>query len=133
MTKFRFKRMLTTGLLCGQAFALLLFALAVPLTVPLIAGAAFLAGVGSQVFEICWTTTMQQEITQRMLSRLSAYDILGSMALTPIGVVIAGWLAKDYGTADVLLTGGALIVVLTLGVLCVSDVRHLQRNQNPIT
>jgi MFS family permease len=126
MIRFRFGRALMAGLLCGQAFALFLFALAVPLAVPLVTATAFLAGVGTQVFDVGWATTMQQQIPQRILSRLSAYDILGSIALTPLGIVAEGLLAKAYGADVVLTIGGALIVALTIAVLCVGDVRHLR-------
>jgi MFS family permease len=131
MIKIRFRRMLMAGLLAGQAFALLLFALAVPLAVPLIAAAAFLSGAGAEVFEVNWVTTMQQEIPLTMLSRLSSFDMLGSMALAPAGALVAGELASSYSLTAILAIGGLLIVVFTLIVLCVPDVRNLQRSQQP--
>jgi len=79
------------------------------------------------VFAVNWTTTMQQEIPPTLLSRLSSYDILGSMALAPIGTAIAGPLATAFGASAVLTVGGVLIVVITLPVLCVPEVRHLRR------
>jgi MFS family permease len=129
MIKFRFRRMLMAGLLTGQAFALLLFALAVPLVVPLTAAAAFIGGAGAQVFEINWATAMQHEIPLAMLSRLSSFDMLGSMAFAPIGAVAAGLLASAYGPAAVLTVGGVLILLFTLIVLTVPDVRHLQQRR----
>jgi MFS family permease len=131
MIKFRFRRMLLAGLLAGQAFALLLFALAVPLAVPLTAAAAFISGAGAEVFELNWTTTMQQEIPLAMLSRLSSFDMLGSMALAPAGALVAGLLAASYSLTAILTIGGVLIVVFTLIVLCVPDVRNLQRAEQP--
>jgi MFS family permease len=127
MIKVRFRRMLRAGLLTGQAFSLLLFALAVPLAVPLTATAAFIAGAGAEVFEINWVTTMQQEIPLEILSRLSSFDMLGSMALAPGGAIVVGLLASAYGTAGVLTVGGILIVLFTLIVLSVPDVRNLKR------
>ena len=67
------------------AFSLVLFALAVPLAVPLVAAAALIAGASLEVFAVNWATTMQQEIPPAMLSRLSSYDALGSLALSPAG------------------------------------------------
>lgn len=131
MIKFRFRRMLMAGLLAGQAFALLLFALAVPLAVSLTAAAAFLSGAGAEVFELNWATTMQQEIPLTMLSRLSSFDMLGSMALAPVGAIVAGVLASSYSLTVILTIGGLLIIFFTLIVLCVPDVRNLQRSRQP--
>jgi Transmembrane secretion effector len=127
MIKIRFRRMLIAGLLAGQTFALLLFALAVPLVVPLTAAAAFLAGAGAEVFELNWAITMQQEIPLTMMSRLSSFDMLGSMVLAPAGALVAGLLASTYSVTAVLTVGGILIVLFTLIVMCVPDVRNLQR------
>jgi MFS family permease len=127
MLRIRFSRMLLAGTLAVPVFALLLFALAARLSVPLVAAAACTAGAFAEVFAVNWTTTMQQEIPPTLLSRLSSYDILGSMALAPIGTAIAGPLATAFGTSAVLTVGGVLIVVITLPVLCVPEVRRLRR------
>ena len=79
------------------------------------------------VFGVNWATTMQQEIAPGMLSRLSSYDALGSLALAPVGAAVAGPLASTFGTAAVLTAGGILVVLLTLAVLLVPEVRHLRR------
>jgi MFS family permease len=127
MIRLRPSRMLLTASLAVMVFSVLLFALAVPLTVPLIAAAALVAGICQEIFGVNWITTMQQEIPPAALSRVSAYDALGSFALAPVGTAIAGPLASIFGTSEVLFVGGALIVVLTGAVLLVPEVRHLRR------
>jgi len=109
------------------AFAVLMFALAVPLAVPLDAAAALFAGGCAEIFVVNWTTTMQQEIPPAMLSRVSSYDALGSLALAPVGTVVAGPLAGAFGTSAVLTAGGIIIAVLTAAVLLVPEVRQLRR------
>jgi hypothetical protein len=128
MIRFRLRRLLLTASLSVPVFALLPFALAVPLSVPLVAVAALLAGSSSAVFGVNWATTMQQEIPPGMLSRLSAYDALCSMALAPVGTAVAGPIAGIFGTSTVLATGGGLIVLLTAAVLLAPEVRNLRRN-----
>jgi hypothetical protein len=66
-----------------------------------------------------------------MLSRLSSFDMLGSMALAPAGALVAGELASSYSLTVILAIGGLLIVVFTLIVWCVPDVRNLRRSQQP--
>ncbi len=127
MIRFRPRRMLLVGSIAAGVFAVLLFALAVPLTVPLVMAAAAVVGVASEVFLVNWVTTMQQEIPHDLLSRLSSFDAIGSFALAPVGVAVAGPLAAAFGISTVLAAGGLLIVLLTLAVLLVPEVRQLRR------
>ena len=131
MIKFRPRRLLLIGSLATAPTSALLFTLAVPLAVPVLAVAAFAAGVCIEVFEVNWATAMQQEIPPAALSRVSAYDAVGSWGLAPVGTVLAGPLALALGTSAVLAAGGVLIVLLTAAVLCVPEVRQLRRRQAP--
>jgi MFS family permease len=128
MTRFRPRRILLAAMLSVPVFSVLLFALAVPLPVPLDIAASFLAGGCLEVFAVSWATTLQQEIPPEKLSRVSSYDALGNYALTPVGTAIAGPLAATFGTPAVLATGGAIVVLLPILVLLVPEVRHMQRN-----
>jgi hypothetical protein len=127
MIRFRPRRMLLAASLSVPAMAVFLFALAVPLAVPLVAAAAFLSGGCLEVFGVNWAVTMQQEIPPAMLSRVSAYDALGSFALAPLGAVAAGPLAATFGAEAVLAVGGVLVVLLTAAVLGIPEVRDLRR------
>lgn len=127
MFRYRPQRMLLVASIAAGFFAVLLFALAVPLTVPLITAAAVLVGITSEIFVVNWFTAMQQEIPPDLLSRLSAFDAMGSFALAPAGVAAAGPLAAALGTSAVLVLGGIVIIALTLAVLGVPEVRQLRR------
>jgi len=127
MIRFRPRRMLLAASLSVAPTAALLFALAVPLVVPLIAVAAFAAGGCIEVFEVNWLTAMQQEVPPDRLSRVSSYDALGSWGLAPVGMVAAGPLAAAFGTPVVLVAGGVLVVTLSGAVLCGPQVRGLCR------
>lgn len=128
MIRLRFSRMLLAGTLSLPFFAIWQFALAAPVGLPAVAAAAAAAGFASEVFEVNWITTMQQEIPPNLLSRLTAYDFLGSQALAPAGTALAGPLAAAFGTAAVLTVGGVAIIALTIPVLLVPEVRHLRRH-----
>jgi MFS family permease len=127
MIKLRPARMLLAASLSLFVIPLLLFALAVPVVVPLIAVTSFAAGASGEVFAVNWATTMQQEIPPAALSRVSAYDWLGSMALSPVGTVVAGPLLVAFGARSVLFTGGVLIIIFTAAVFAVPEVRQLRR------
>jgi MFS family permease len=130
MIRLRPARMLLAATISVFAGAPLLFALAPPLMAPVVAVASLLAGASFQVFGVNWATTMQQEIPLQALSRVSAYDALGSLALAPVGTAVAGPLAGEFGTSLVLAAGGVLIVMLTAAVLLVPEVRQL-RHRTP--
>jgi MFS family permease len=109
---------------------LALLGLAAPLT--LILPTAFVAGVGLELYGVFWDTTLQQHIPDEKLSRVSSYDVLGSFALIPVGVAVMGPISNSIGVADTLM-GAALIVVLaTIAVISVSDVRNLRRPEAPV-
>jgi hypothetical protein len=121
------RRMLLAASIGILVFPVVQFALAVPLALPLIAAAALVAGACIELFSVNWVTTMQQEIPPGALSRVSAYDALGSFALTPVGTALAGPLLAVFGAPAVLAGAGLVTVGLTLIVLAVPDVRNLRR------
>ncbi len=92
-----------------------------------VAGAAFVAGAGLEVFAVCWDTTMQEQVPGQMLSRVYAYDALGSICLVPVGLAAVGPLADAIGAQATLYGAAALIVAATLPVLGVREVRELRR------
>ena len=124
--RFRPRRMLLAATFAILLLPAPLVALGFPLSLPTLVAAAFLAGVGSEVFGLLWHTTMQQEIPADKLSRVYSYDALGSIALVPVGYALAGPVA-DAGAQATLWGAAALGVAVTLAVLFVREVRTLER------
>jgi MFS family permease len=92
------------------------FALAGPFTA--IIALAFLAGLGFSLFEVWWETALVRHIPPQALSRVSAYDWMGSLALLPVGFAVAGPLAAGLGARTVLGVGAAAaFVMLALAML----------------
>lgn len=125
--RYRPQRMLLAASLSIPPYAALLFALAVPLPVLLIAAAALIAGASLEILEVNWATTMQQEIPPGMLSRLSSYDLLATFALGPAGAAAAGPLANTFGSRAVLTAAGTLTLLLPAAILTIPETRHMQR------
>jgi MFS family permease len=96
---------------------------AVPLTA--IVPVAFVAGAGFAVFGTQWDTTLQRHIPNEVLSRVSAYDWLGSTALLPIGYVIAGPIADRVGIPAALWGSSVFMAVAVGAVLLLPEVRNL--------
>jgi len=121
------RRLLLTATLGFFLTVPFLFGLAVPLPLVSVAALAFVAGIGAESFGILWDTTMQQEIPQDRLSRVYSYDALGSFALIPLGLAVAGPVAEAIGTGRTLAIAGLISLTATLSVLFVRDVRTLER------
>jgi MFS family permease len=117
-------RAATLGFLLTIPF---LLALSVPVAYVGVVAAAALAGVGIEVFQVLWDTTLQQEIPHEKLSRVSSYDALGSFVLIPLGLAVAGPVAEAAGTRPTILGAAALSLTATLAVLLVRDVRTIER------
>ena len=66
------------------------------------------------------------------LSRVSAYDHLGSIALAPLGIVLAGFLFKLVGSRTTLLLAAAIIIVPTAAVLLVADCARCERRASSL-
>lgn len=129
MTRWRPRRLLFAGSLCVLPFALPSAALAVPLSAPGLCAVMFVAGASVEVFGVSWMTALHQEIPEDKLSRVAAYDWMGSIAMVPLATALAGPAESAFGRSAALWGSAALILLLTLAVLCVPDVRQLRRRE----
>jgi MFS family permease len=106
--------------------ALPIAALAMGLPLALIVVVTIVNGVGMELFGVYWYTALHENVAPEALSRVSSYDALGSMAISPIGLVAAGPVSDLIGVDATLWIGALLIVVPTAVVLLVPEVRTLR-------
>jgi MFS family permease len=124
--KWRPARPLLIGTIAIFGNALPIAALALGLPLAMIIAAGVINGVGMELFGVYWYTAVHEEVAPEALSRVSAYDALGSMAISPLGLVAAGPIADAIGVDATLWIGVLLIVVPTAIVLFVPEVRDLR-------
>ncbi len=115
--RIRPRRPLLIAMLASPFLVLPIIGLIPPLAVPLVAVGAFLAGIAVDIFEVLWQTALQQHIPSESLSRVSAYDYFGSLALTPLGLAAAGPIVETFGTRTAGLICLALVCVQLLALL----------------
>ena len=107
-----------TAMLWTLPWPLCLAAFALGAPVPLLVAATALAGFGLGCFGVWWETALAQRIPPHLLSRVSAYDWMGSLALLPLGYVLAGVIGDAAGAPETLAAGSAVcLVALALGLL----------------
>lgn len=100
--------------------------------IPLIMISAFFAGIALDFFMVLWQTAMQSNIPRESLSRVSSYDAFGSLALAPIGLIIAGPITENFGSSTTLLVMGGIFVAVLMTMLSVPAVRHLEGKSQEI-
>jgi MFS family permease len=101
----------------------IVFALGAPLA--LVVACAFATGFGFSLLVIWWETALARHIPAGALSRVSAWDWMGSFALLPLGYLVAGPLAAAFGARAVLGVGSALGLLLLLAGLLPRATREL--------
>jgi MFS family permease len=109
--------------------ALALLALRAP--APAIAAAQAMGGIGMGFFGAVWQTTLQQHVPEEALSRVSAWDWMGSFAFLPLGLILAGPVSGEIGISTTLWISVGYLIVSTLAVLLVPSVRNLRRLDEP--
>jgi MFS family permease len=124
--RWRPERPLRKGLLLALGWPVMgaMFALHAPL--PLVVGSSFATGFGFSLLMIWWNTALALNVPPHALSRVSAYDWAGSLALMPLGFAFAGPLAAAFGARTVLGIGSALALMLLLLALVPRSTRELR-------
>ena len=121
--RFPMRRAMTLILLWPAAIGL--YAAGAPLELAIAAMVA--GGAGTALFDVWWLTELAGRIPPDKLSRVTSYDWGVSLALLPLGYVLAGPAAHAFGATETLL-GGAIIAfgALALGSLP-RETRMLER------
>ena len=125
MMRLTFRYPLRAGLLAMLGLAAPLFALGLSWPLIWLLIASFLAGAGIEVFGISWQTAIHQNVPEDHLSRVAAYDSLGSFVAIPLGQLTIGPLAAAFGTHQVVFWSAVAFVLVILATLAVPEVRNL--------
>ncbi len=96
-------------------------------TLALVIPATVLAGVGIALFDVWWMTALAERIPPQSLSRVSSYDWMVSYALLPFGFLLAGPLASQLGTVNVMAGGSALAFIAFAVGMLPRETRMLER------
>ena len=94
---------------------------------PAVAASALLAGIGIELFSVYWDTALQAHVPNEVLSRVSAWDAIGSLVLIPAAYAVVGPVADAIGVDQTLwLCAGIVLVAITAQLLS-REVRELPR------
>jgi hypothetical protein len=96
-------------------------------TLVLVLPAGVVAGISVSLFDVWWMTALAERIDPDALSRVSAFDWMVSGALVPFGYLLAGPLAADLGTVNVMIGGCVLAFLAFMLGLLPHETRMLER------
>jgi Transmembrane secretion effector len=116
-------------LMVPTAGFLALLGLAAPIAVLCLVG--LIAGAGLTSGDILWMTTFQRRIPEHLISRLSSFDWLGSVALNPLGYALVGPLAGVIGIAETLYLAATINAVVSITVALMPSIRGLRTSSEP--
>lgn len=100
-----------------------LLALSAP--IPVIVAIYTIEGFAVGLFVVIWETEMQRRVPADKLSRVSAWDWMGSLAGMPLGLALAGFVIDAVGT-DATLYGMTIVgTLLSVWWLSSKDIREI--------
>ena len=86
-----------------------------------------IGGIGLALFDVWWLTALAERIPPDRLSRVTSYDWLVSLGLVPLGFLLAGPLATEFGAVAMMLIGSVIALVALLAALIPRETRNLRR------
>jgi MFS family permease len=124
--KVRPKHPLLIGLTAQLGVVAWIVTMGVTNWIPLIMISAFFAGIALDFFMVLWQTAMQSNIPRESLSRVTSYDAFGSLALAPLGLIVAGPITEKFGSSTTLIYMGVIFIVILAVIISVPGVRRLE-------
>jgi len=125
-SRIRVRRPMLFGMLICLTLPVWLVTLAFALPIAVVAAGAFAWGLAIELFMVLWLTALQTHIPRDSLSRVMAYDAMGSLMFGPIGLALAGPLIAAVGLQAGFLVAAVVALVATLAALLSSSVRNLR-------
>ena len=97
----------------------------------LVLAGAVVHGVGLQLFSVSWDLAIQENVAEDKLSRVYAFDLVGSFVCRPLGLALTGPVAGVIGTDRWLVIVAAVMGVSSIAALAAPAVRRLTRQPAP--
>ena len=111
-------RPMRAAVLCAVPWPLVIAVYGYGPPLPVLYAVMAAGGAGIGLFAVWWEIALAQRIPPHLLSRVSAWDWMGSLALLPVGYLLAGPLAARLGGQEVMVGGGLLgSAVMALALL----------------
>jgi MFS family permease len=128
----RSERQLRTGIVALMIGTLPTLGLALRLPFPVMCALEFVAGIGIAIFGAMWATTLQRNIPEDKLSRVSAYATFGLLACQPLGHALVGPAAAAIGVYATLWSAAGIQILSALVALSTPAIRRLRADAEKV-
>ena len=123
-SRVRVRRPMLFGMLAVLTLPVWLVSLALALPLWAVSLGSFAWGISIELFAVLWFTALHRNIPREALSRVGAYDAMGSLMFGPIGLALAGPLITVVGLEAGFLIAAAIATLAILGALASRSVRE---------
>jgi MFS family permease len=130
--KVRPKRPMVVGVLACAPFVVLMALLIPPAPLAVLLAFGVVQGIGVDIFGVLWDSSLQLNINGAVLARVSAYDYLGSILATPIGLAAVGFIAHRT-SVEATIAGATILCGLVVVILPMLKSIRTMRSTNPET
>ena len=124
--KIKLKYPLRFLLIISFSISLYMWSMARSQSIWFIAFCALLWGLTLDLWITIWSTAMAREVPREALSRVSAFDAMGTMLLRPVGLAIAGPLSLAFGLSNTLYALSIFSAICIFGMLATPAMRNMQ-------
>lgn len=124
--RWRPRRSLYAGALLLCLTPLFPLAMALSEVLAVIVAAAFLHGLGLQLYDVFYDLAIQQHVPADKLSRVYSIDIVGSFVARPLGLALTGPIASALGFTDWLVVVALVMLAVEVLVLLSRQVRTME-------
>lgn len=123
-SRVRVARPMLFGMLVVFTLPAWLVSLALALPLWAVSLGSFAWGLSIELFAVLWFTALHRSIPREALSRVGAYDAMGSLMFGPIGLALAGPLIALVGLRTGFLIAAAVATLAILAALASRAVRE---------
>jgi len=110
---------------------LLIVVFGLPVSIYVVAPAAFLVGAAFIIPTLIFMTTLQELIPNHVLGRVMSIVTVGSIALVPVGSILVGRATDQVGAPTIFILSGVLTALLAALALTHPVIRNLDRAAVP--
>lgn len=121
------QRLMLVCVVTSSGLMLPLAALGFGLSLPWVLAAAVVAGAGTDVAIVAWSTVLQQQVPDDELGRLSSLNSFGEQIAIPVGYLLVAATSAYWSSARILLVCSAVVLVAGVANACVRDVYRIRR------
>jgi len=75
------------------------------------------------LFGLIWESSLQEMIPLEFFGRVASLDMMGSIALMPVGYILTGWLSEYLGGITTMAGEAIILTILCLFSLMIPSIR----------